>query len=43
MVWKADSVLQVIFALRRMGRPIYGFDPETYVPAKKRVAGPQND
>lgn len=40
---KTVTVYDVIFALRRMGRPIYGFDPETYVPAKKRVAGPQND
>jgi hypothetical protein len=27
---------QVIFALRREGRPIYGFDPDTYSGAKKK-------
>jgi hypothetical protein len=26
---------KVIFALRRIGRPIYGFDPETYDGKKK--------
>ena len=23
---------QVIFSLKRLGRPIYGFDPELYIP-----------
>ncbi|KAL1873801.1 hypothetical protein VTK73DRAFT_764 [Phialemonium thermophilum] len=27
---KTVTVHDVIFALKRMGRPIYGFDPETY-------------
>lgn len=35
---KTVTVQDVIFALRRMGRPIYGFDPDTYVAPKKRVA-----
>lgn len=30
----ADFVFQVIFALRRLGRPIYGFDVGTYKPSK---------
>jgi len=29
---KTVTVSDVIHALRRIGRPIYGFDPETYVP-----------
>jgi len=34
---KTVTVTDVIFALRRLGRPIYGFDPETY-DAKKKTA-----
>lgn len=30
-------ISQVIFALRRVGRPIYGFDPETYQPPRKKA------
>ncbi|KAK3988521.1 histone H4.2 [Cladorrhinum sp. PSN332] len=40
---KTVTVNDVIFALRRIGRPIYGFDPETHsaVPMKKRGGGAQ--
>ena len=24
------EILQILWSLRRIGRPIYGFDPETY-------------
>ncbi|KAK3306444.1 histone-fold-containing protein [Chaetomium strumarium] len=35
---KTVTVTDVILALRRIGRPIYGFDPETHDPrAQKRV------
>ncbi|KAK3324131.1 histone-fold-containing protein [Cercophora scortea] len=34
-----DATPQVIFALKRIGKPIYGFDPETYVPKTKRQQG----
>ncbi|KAF5523023.1 Histone H4 [Colletotrichum aenigma] len=30
---------QVIHSLRRLGAPIYGFDPETYDPRKRKGAG----
>jgi histone H4 len=33
------NILKVIFALRRLGRPIYGFDPETYDARKKAAVG----
>jgi histone H4 len=35
----------VIFALRRIGKPIYGFDPETWTPPKKKqqVNNPDGD
>ncbi|KAK0621607.1 histone-fold-containing protein [Bombardia bombarda] len=36
---KTITINDVIFALRRIGRPIYGFDPETFQPGKKRVMG----
>jgi len=41
---KTVTVNDVIFALRRIGKPIYGFDPETHHPAasKKRVGQAQN-
>jgi histone H4 len=29
-------MMQVIWSLRRLGRPIYGFDPETYHPTTKK-------
>ncbi|KAK5660375.1 hypothetical protein OQA88_12916 [Cercophora sp. LCS_1] len=32
---KTVTVHDVIFALRRIGKPIYGFDPETYTVTKK--------
>ncbi|KAM7203828.1 histone-fold-containing protein [Naviculisporaceae sp. PSN 640] len=35
---KTVTVNDVIFALRRIGRPIYGFDPETYQPGKVKRA-----
>ncbi|KAH6856968.1 histone-fold-containing protein [Chaetomium sp. MPI-CAGE-AT-0009] len=38
---KTVTVNDVIFALRRIGRPIYGFDPDTYTPKSKAVR--QND
>lgn len=31
------TVVDVIFALKRQGRPIYGFDPETHDPRKGRA------
>ncbi|KAJ4389747.1 Histone H4 [Gnomoniopsis smithogilvyi] len=31
---KTVTVLDVIHALRRIGRPIYGFDPDTFQPPK---------
>ncbi|KFA61929.1 hypothetical protein S40285_02797 [Stachybotrys chlorohalonatus IBT 40285] len=33
---KTVTVSDVLFALRRQGRPIYGFDPETWDGGKKR-------
>ncbi|KAK3318265.1 hypothetical protein B0H66DRAFT_602859 [Apodospora peruviana] len=33
---KTVTVNDVIFALRRIGRPIYGFDPDTFVAARKK-------
>lgn len=36
---ETNNGLQVLFTLRRIGRPIYGFDPDTYVPPQKRVRG----
>ncbi|KAL2128085.1 hypothetical protein VTI74DRAFT_9751 [Chaetomium olivicolor] len=33
---KTVTTNDVIFALRRIGRPIYGFDPETYTDPKLR-------
>lgn len=35
--------MQVIFALRRIGRPIYGFDPDTYDARKKERHEPLRD
>ncbi|KAK3390571.1 histone-fold-containing protein [Podospora didyma] len=35
---KTVTVNDVIFALRRLGRPIYGFDPETNIPSKKKTS-----
>ncbi|KAK3906617.1 histone-fold-containing protein [Staphylotrichum tortipilum] len=32
---KTVTTNDVIFALRRIGRPIYGFDPDTHNPSKK--------
>ncbi|KAK4097391.1 histone-fold-containing protein [Parathielavia hyrcaniae] len=32
---KTVTTNDVIFALKRLGRPIYGFDPETYVPPNR--------
>ncbi|RPA77085.1 hypothetical protein BJ508DRAFT_213130, partial [Ascobolus immersus RN42] len=32
------TVTDVIFALKRIGRPIYGFDKETYNPNKRPIA-----
>jgi histone H4 len=29
------NVGKVLFSLKRIGRPIYGFDPDTYVPPNK--------
>ncbi|KAK0666101.1 putative histone H4 [Cercophora samala] len=45
---KTVTVNDVIFALRRVGRPIYGFDPETYTVPKtaskhKAIAGESQD
>ncbi|CAI4210736.1 unnamed protein product [Parascedosporium putredinis] len=37
---KTVTVADVIFSLRRMGRPIYGFDPDTYIPPKSRPQVP---
>ncbi|KAL1841180.1 hypothetical protein VTJ49DRAFT_7349 [Mycothermus thermophilus] len=34
---KTVTVNDVIFALRRIGKPIYGFDPETYDPRKRKL------
>jgi histone H4 len=36
---KTITVTDVIFALKRKGRPIYGFDPHTYTGKKKRRRG----
>ncbi|KAK4130669.1 histone-fold-containing protein [Trichocladium antarcticum] len=33
---KTVTVNDVIFALKRIGKPIYGFDPETYTHIKKK-------
>lgn len=33
---KTVTVTDVIFSLKRIGRPIYGFDPETYDPEKRK-------
>ncbi|PKS09095.1 hypothetical protein jhhlp_003709 [Lomentospora prolificans] len=33
---KTVTVEDVIFALRRLGRPIYGFDSDTYIPPSRR-------
>jgi hypothetical protein len=32
----SDVHFQVIFALKRIGRPIYGFDPETHVANREK-------
>ncbi|KAK4175854.1 putative histone H4 [Triangularia setosa] len=45
---KTVTVNDVIFALRRIGRPIYGFDPETYstpkgVQKRKAITGESQD
>ncbi|KAK4666812.1 Histone H4 [Podospora pseudopauciseta] len=45
---KTVTVEDVIFALRRIGRPIYGFDPETYTAPttgmkRKAIAGASQD
>ncbi|KAK4196814.1 putative histone H4 [Triangularia verruculosa] len=44
---KTVTVNDVIFALRRIGRPIYGFDPETYSAPrggqKKAITGESQD
>ncbi|KAK0715640.1 histone-fold-containing protein [Lasiosphaeris hirsuta] len=34
---KTVTVNDVIFALRRIGKPIYGFDPDTYQVQKKKM------
>ncbi|KAK0718087.1 histone-fold-containing protein [Lasiosphaeria miniovina] len=36
---KTVTVNDVIFALRRLGSPIYGFDPETFHSGKKKLGG----
>ncbi|KAK3368890.1 histone-fold-containing protein [Lasiosphaeria ovina] len=36
---KTVTVNDVIFALRRLGKPIYGFDPDTFNPGKKKLGG----
>ncbi|KAK0641582.1 histone-fold-containing protein [Cercophora newfieldiana] len=36
---KTVTVKDVIFALRRLGKPIYGFDPDTYHGDAKRPGG----
>lgn len=38
VIWRmvTDEVTKVIFALRRIGRPIYGFDKDTYTEKKGR-------
>ncbi|KAK3687485.1 histone-fold-containing protein [Podospora appendiculata] len=36
---KTVTVTDVIFALKRIGRPIYGFDPETHTPKAKKQQG----
>lgn len=33
---KTITVTDVIFALKRIGRPIYGFDPDTYKPKGRK-------
>ncbi|OAQ94981.1 core histone h2A/H2B/H3/H4 domain-containing protein [Purpureocillium lilacinum] len=40
---KTVTVSDVIFALRRIGRPIYGFDPDTYDARKKERHEPLRD
>ncbi|KAI7788391.1 hypothetical protein LA080_010724 [Diaporthe eres] len=41
---KTVTVYDVIHALKRIGRPVYGFDPETYKPVKvKARQAPAND
>ncbi|KAF6835230.1 histone H4 [Colletotrichum plurivorum] len=40
---KTITIHDVLHSLRRIGRPIYGFDPETFVEHKSRkAAGPAN-
>ncbi|KAK4235129.1 histone-fold-containing protein [Achaetomium macrosporum] len=36
---KTVTVNDVIYALRRIGKPIYGFDPETYDPKVQKKLG----
>ncbi|KAF0330109.1 Histone H4 [Colletotrichum sp. SAR11_59] len=36
---KTITIHDVIHSLRRLGAPIYGFDPETYDPRKRKGAG----
>ncbi|KAK4191961.1 histone H4.2 [Podospora australis] len=38
---KTVTANDVIFALRRIGKPIYGFDPETYAAPTKKSASQQ--
>lgn len=35
---KTVTVHDVLFALRRLGKPIYGFDPDTYTAPEKKKA-----
>ncbi|SPJ80080.1 related to histone H4 [Fusarium torulosum] len=38
---KTVTVRDVIFSLSRLGRPLWGFDPDTYDPSKKQRADQQ--
>lgn len=37
---KTVTVYDVIHSLKRIGRPVYGFDPETYKPTKNKGLRP---
>jgi histone H4 len=40
---KTVTVNDVIFALRRIGKPIYGFDPDTYTEPKRGGRAPVHE
>lgn len=39
---KTVTIHDVLFALRRIGRPIYGFDPETFNETDRKKARKNN-